>query len=204
VEIRSRARARWKSKELIVEFGRLVSYGAVKIFAAQAFLPGTGENDMQTSEMQSTKHIANKLNDALRGELAAVETYKQALELVQTRGPLYDVLEDCENCHAYRVRFLVQQLLALGEEPAKSSGIWGAFAKFMEGTAKVVGIEAAISMLEEGEGKGVIDYMNLLQDSNPAVKKIAGALLERQTVTHKKMSALKHVAPRKTRETQRL
>lgn len=140
--------------------------------------------------MQGTAHTVDKLNGILKGEISAVETYRQALEKI-TDPAIAKELECAKSCHSGRVEELVSQVQNAGGQPAETSGAWGAFAKMMEGGAKIAGDKATIAILEEGEDKGLADYKKLLEDTDPTVKIAAQALLPKQEATHQKMRDLK-------------
>src|SRR4051794_35042598 len=97
------------------------------------------------------------LNGLLRGEISAVETYRQAIEKLGASATQLQ-LEDCRRSHEQRVAKLREQVARLGGEPAKDSGAWGAFAKLVEGGAKTFGEKAAVAALEEGEDHGLKQY----------------------------------------------
>jgi hypothetical protein len=98
----------------------------------------------------SATHI---VNDMLQGELAATETYQQALTGVGNETEA----EDLRRMHAEhreaanRLRRFVREL---GGEPSQSSQTWGAFAKAVEGVAKLFGNSAAFKALRAGEERG--------------------------------------------------
>jgi uncharacterized protein (TIGR02284 family) len=139
-----------------------------------------------------TEKTVDTLNGFLRGEISAVETYRQAIEKVgsgSTRGQL----EDCKHSHEQRAAKLRDQIAQLGGEPAKSSGAWGAFARLVEGGAKVFGDRAAVSALEEGEDHGLKLYRDDLDKLDPASRQVVELdLLPAQERTHQSISALKH------------
>jgi hypothetical protein len=136
----------------------------------------------------STDH----LNSFLRGEISAVETYRMALEKVTAGDPGRADLEACLASHQERVRLLTEAIIRLGGEPATSSGAWGAFAKAVEGSARVFGDKAAIAALEEGEDHGLRDYRGDLDDLDATARRIVETqLLPQQEQTHRKMSQLK-------------
>jgi uncharacterized protein (TIGR02284 family) len=140
--------------------------------------------------MQGNAHTVDKLNGLLKGEISAVKTYRQALEKITEPGIVKE-LECAKTCHSGRVAELTSQVQKAGGEPVEGSGAWGAFAKMMEGGAKLAGDKAAIAILEEGEDKGLADYRKLLEDSDPTVMMTAQALLPKQEGTHQKMRDLK-------------
>ncbi|MFZ5896169.1 MAG: DUF2383 domain-containing protein [Myxococcota bacterium] len=143
----------------------------------------TNPNNSQTIE---------QLNSFLRGELSAVETYRQALEKIGPTSPVATQLQACARSHESRVQMLAQEVLQLGGEPAKSSGVWGTFAKLLEGGAQAFGEKAAISVLEEGEDHGRDDYRRDLESlSAPARRLIEMHVLPEQERTHRTLSSIK-------------
>ena len=109
----------------------------------------------------------DNLNSLLRGELAATETYQQALAKVGTEtwaAPLRKIHED----HRAAANTLRQHVHGFGGKPDQDSGAWGAFAKTVEGTAKLFGNTAALKALKEGEEHGIHTYEDALLDQDVA------------------------------------
>ncbi len=139
-----------------------------------------------------TDKSVDSLNELLRGELSAVETYRQAIEKLGS-SPTSAQLEDCRRSHEERVGKLRAWVARMGGQPAKDSGAWGAFARLVEGGAKVFGERAAVSALEEGEDHGLKLYRDDLAKLDPASRQLVETdLLPAQERTHQFMSALKH------------
>lgn len=111
------------------------------------------------------QHQTDTFNGLLRGELAATETYQQAMAKVG-KGPGTDELRQVHVEHREAANTLRQHIRHLGDKPDQDSGAWGAFAKAVEGTAKIFGNSAAIKALKEGEETGVRDYEDALQDED--------------------------------------
>src|SRR5438067_5028325 len=109
----------------------------------------------------------DQLNSFLRGEISAVETYRQALSKVNDTRARSE-LEQCHLSHQQRVDMLKMRITELGGEPAEGSGAWGAFAKAAEGGAAAMGEKTAIDVLEEGEDYGLKDYQKHLNDLDTA------------------------------------
>ena len=125
------------------------------------------------------------LNSLLRGELSATETYQQALTQLQgTQG--YDDLKGIHREHREAANTLRQHVHHYGAKPDQGSGAWGAFAKAVEGTAKVFGKTAALKALKEGEELGLSSYDNALQNAElPAeCKWLINSQLVPQTKAH--------------------
>ena len=139
----------------------------------------------------SQNQAVDVLNSFLRGEISAVETYRQALEKVD-RPQVRTQLQDCLQSHAQRVTALSDQIRTLGGSPATSSGVWGSFAKIVEGGAKAFGESAAVAALEEGEDHGRNDYRRDVDKLDARTKQfVQASLIPEQQRTHDTMSTLK-------------
>src|SRR5687768_1795922 len=103
------------------------------------------------------------LNTLLRGEISAIETYQQALAKVTT-PPAPAELRRIHGEHRAAANALRQHVHASGGDPDQGSGAWGAFAKAVEGTAKLFGDTAALKALKEGEEHGANMYEDALLD----------------------------------------
>jgi uncharacterized protein (TIGR02284 family) len=139
----------------------------------------------------STEQSVGKLNSLLRGEISAVETYRQALDRV-VDGQARIQLEECAKSHQERVQTLRNCVSRLGGTPSQDSGAWGTFAKLVEATAKPFGDKAAIAALEEGEDRGLSDYRKELPNLDPQSRAVVETeLLPAQERTHRTLSTLK-------------
>lgn len=111
----------------------------------------------------ATDTTADTLNSLLRGELSAVETYRQAEE--KFRGEYEETnLQRLEYEHQQAADQLRRHVHMKGGQPAESSGAWGVFAQFVEGGAKIFGKAAALKALKEGEELGIGDYESALKN----------------------------------------
>jgi hypothetical protein len=152
------------------------------------------ESDVTKGGAIDADAITGILNKFLRGELSAVETYRQAIERLNASAFAADLMEN-KRSHEQRVEMLRNQILRLGGQCAEDSGAWGSFAKLVEGGAKLFGEKAAISALEEGEDHGLKLYRN---NSDIAKLDLATrdfverSLLPEQERTHRTTSSLKH------------
>lgn len=141
--------------------------------------------------MEMTEHITSKLNGLLRGEITALETYRQALTKISD-SEIRQELEKAEVSHFDRVLALSSKVRELGGEPVTDSGLWGIFAKAVEGSATVLGDKAAVSILEEGEDKGLQEYRTILEnESGDELHALGKEFLLKQEATHELISALK-------------
>ena len=139
-----------------------------------------------------TDKSVDALNELLRGEISAVETYRQAIDKLG-QSPAVGQLEDCRRSHEQRIGKLREQVTRLGGEPSKDSGAWGAFARLVAGGAKTLGEKAAVAALEEGEDHGLKLYRDDLAKLDASSRSlIERDLLPAQERTHREMSTLKH------------
>ena len=115
--------------------------------------------------MLSVEERTAGLNRLIRGELSAVETYRQALDKMKD-APEATELHSLMVEHRQAVQVLREHVLQRGGQPADSSGAWGAWAKLVEGAAQVVGSAAALKALKEGEEHGIKEYERFLEDEN--------------------------------------
>jgi hypothetical protein len=137
--------------------------------------------EQHMSNPPSPADRAHALNDLVQGEIAAVETYGQAIEKFRGK-PEQSTLERLRAHHVEAVSQLKSHATGAAK-PATSSGPWGAFARAVEGTAKLFGSTAALKALQEGEEYGDRLYAKSLDDQrlDPAVRTLlSSTLLPRQ------------------------
>jgi hypothetical protein len=156
--------------------------------------------------MQPTTHTPTKNDKAataeiehlcsfLRGEISAVETYRQVLDRTGSL-PEAAELRDCMRSHEHRVMRLREEIARRGGSPPESSGPWGAFVKLLEAGAATFGAKAAIAVLEEGEDHGRNDYQrDAASLGREARLLIEQYLLPEQLRTHAVVSRLKRMLP---------
>ncbi len=110
----------------------------------------------------------NDLNSALRGELAAIETYGQALDKLRPEhgnDPRFNQLAQIRDQHdqaAARLKSMIQQH---GGSATTDSGAWGTWSNTIMGAARLFGDRSALKALKEGEESGIKDYRRVLDDS---------------------------------------
>jgi len=105
------------------------------------------------------------LESLLRGEIAAAETYHQALDGIDLPS-----LRSIQRDHGDAIRFLTQEIVERGAEPPTSSGAWGVFARATEGAAKLLGDKRALGALRAGEHQGLVDYENAVTNKELGTK----------------------------------
>jgi demethoxyubiquinone hydroxylase (CLK1/Coq7/Cat5 family) len=140
----------------------------------------------------NTDQSVNTLNSFLRGEMSAVETYRQALDKVEEQ-PVRATLQECLESHQRRVSLIASRIQNLGGKPSTESGVWGFFAKAVEGGAKLLGTKPAVSALEQGEDHGRDDYKRDIDQLDTTSRQLIEIeVLPEQERTHRALSRLKH------------
>ena len=133
---------------------------------------------MALADTKKNKNV-EQLNTFLRGERAAVDAYRQALDRI-TGGPLRAQLQSCLDSHQKRVEALIVRITSLGGAASETSGA----AAFSE--------EAAIAALETGEDHGLADYQRDLSKLSAEERGLVSSeLLPAQEFTYARMAELR-------------
>lgn len=115
-------------------------------------------------------HNIEAINKLLKDELAATETYQQALNQLKEHVSLGEAeqLMPIYEDHKVAVASLQTQSRDLGGTPDEDSGAWGAWAKLVLGGATILGNKIVLQALHEGEKSGADDYDEVLKDTELA------------------------------------
>src|SRR5690242_19543347 len=108
-----------------------------------------------------------QLNSFLRGEISAAETYKMAIDKAaksDDTAASMGLLREIQEEHGRAAQAIRDRIRELGGEPSDSSGAWGAWAKFTQGTANLFGDTASLKALKEGEEHGLKDFEEGVDD----------------------------------------
>ena len=135
------------------------------------------------------------LENLLKNELSATETYLQALDKLKEDVEMgeADELMPIYESHKVAVSSLQALTTRLGGTPADDSGAWGTWAKLVLGGANMLGKKAVLTALHEGERSGNDDYKEaLLEDELPSDLRslIETKLLSAQTSHIEKLDQL--------------
>lgn len=121
----------------------------------------------------SIDEAITQLNSFLRGEISAAETYRMAIDKVDkaekngsadTYASNLGLLREMQEEHGRAAQAIRDRIRELGGEPSDSSGAWGAWAKFTQGTANLFGDASSLKSLKEGEEHGLKDYQEGVKD----------------------------------------
>jgi uncharacterized protein (TIGR02284 family) len=135
----------------------------------------------------SVDKTVDQLNSLLRGEISAVETYQQAIEKVgDDHASDATALRAIAQEHGADAQALREAIEQLGAEADDSSGAWGAWAKTVQGVAKLFGDASALKALKEGEEHGLKDYEEAIDDVDP----VSRALIVSRLIPNQK----RHIA----------
>ena len=103
----------------------------------------------------------DNIKDLVKGERAAVETYKQVFEKYGTDATI-DQLRTVSADHKKTMLTLEDIAKSKGISFSSDSGAWGSWAKVVTGSAKMLGEKAALKALKEGEEHGLKQYKDAL------------------------------------------
>lgn len=120
---------------------------------------------IMTMKSETTTACIDVCNRLLRGELSAVETYEQTLRKFEG-DPAVVRLGDIRAEHQRAAGLLRDNIVRMGGKPSEDSGVWGAMAQVVQGTAKLFGETSALANLRQGEEHGIKDYTDALADDD--------------------------------------
>jgi len=112
-------------------------------------------------------HNIKTIDKLLKDELAATETYKQALDKLREDAALgeSEYLMPIYEAHKDAVSSLQAQIRQLEKTPSEGSGAWGTWVEILQGGANMLGKKVALKVLQEGEKNGAEDYEKALKDT---------------------------------------
>lgn len=111
----------------------------------------------------TSDHCLRVYNELLRSELAAVETYGQAMEQ-HAASPAVVELSRIRSEHVQSAKKLVADVRQIGGRPAMNSGPWAMFTSAVRGTLQLFGAGSVIEYLMKGEETARRAYQRALQD----------------------------------------
>ena len=117
----------------------------------------------QTTTGAPTSAAIDRLNKLLRDELAALETYDQALGTFDKYPAALAELKRIRDDHRESVQVLREHITQHGGTPTETSGAWGALAAALTEAAKVIGPDTTLVDLKQGEERGLGDYKDALK-----------------------------------------
>lgn len=119
------------------------------------------ETPSRTEPPRPRPGTQESLSFLIKDELAAAETYRQALETI--RGPGADELRRIETEHEEAALILSERMKGLGGLPPTGAGLWGAWARTIEDSERFFEERAILKILKLGEEQGAADYARALK-----------------------------------------
>lgn len=111
----------------------------------------------------------NAIQELIKGERSAVETYNQVLSEYGEDSKLFS-LRQFSSDHKNAISTLSRDAMDFKTEIPTSSGAWGSWAKLVTGTANVISEKAALKALKEGEEHGLKEYQSALSKEDLPIK----------------------------------
>lgn len=112
---------------------------------------------------RANTEATDEINELLRGELSAIDTYQQALKKLGDE-PGAKHLKNALSNHQDAAKKLTAEVAKLKGTPSTDAGAWGTWAQTVVGSAKILGDQAALKALKEGEEHGLKEYKDALED----------------------------------------
>lgn len=138
----------------------------------------------ETPTAKPANNEVTQLDDLVRGELAAIKAYDQALADTKDesqKNRLMMIRKDHEKAAAVLSKYVAGKKDLL--EDTQSAGPWGTFAKTWVKGRGLAGNEGAMKALRDGEEHGINEYEEALEDdsiSKDLKEKIRAELLPNQ------------------------
>ena len=129
--------------------------------------PDSNNLDQPIGVGDESDEAIRQLNSFLRGEISAAETYRMAIDKAgdsEKNAANLGLLREMQEEHGRAAQAIRDRIRELGGEPSDSSGAWGAWAKFTQGTANLFGDASSLKSLKEGEEHGLKDYEEGIDD----------------------------------------
>ena len=116
------------------------------------------------------------LNELLRSELSAVETYTHAIGLIEDPTAIAE-LQRIRDDHRRAERELRECVVERNGVPAGASGVWPAFAATAAAGAKAIGCASLLAPLRQCEEYAIVAFEGALnhEDLHPACHRLIGS-----------------------------
>jgi len=131
-----------------------------------------------------------QLKSLCRGELAAVESYRQALEVTSEDWVVVQLIRNLAS-HQGRAEALRLRIMDLGGDPPETMEPWEALTKATQETATSEDW-STLPVLEQGEADGLIDYQSNLDHLDVESRRLVqDYILPQQRQTHRIVSEIR-------------
>lgn len=126
--------------------------------------------------MPDNQHRIDTLNELLKGELMAMNIYKETDDMQgdeQVMNMLYQFAED----HQEHARLLADRIRELGGTPVTSTGMAGAMAGISSKINALRGPSHLLRQVYDGEDKGVHAYEDRIDELDPESKVLVKGIM---------------------------
>jgi CBS domain-containing protein len=143
-----------------------------------------GDIPLDAAEPRETFPAGDSLSSLIKDELAAAETYRQALETVRGHGA--EELRRIESAHEEAALVLSERMKGFGGTPPVGTGLWGAWSKAIEDSDRFFGERAVLKLLKLGEEQAAADYARALKNEavGPELSELIAKTLMPKTLEH--------------------
>ncbi len=141
---------------------------------------GSGMASYQEFTKPSEKNVRGQLDTYLRGEISAAETYRIAIEGLQSNPAAptnLAALREIQQEHGRAAQALRDRIRQLGGEASDSSGLWGTWARLATSVANLFGNSTSLKALKEGEEHGLREYAEALEEIDVTSAELLGQQL---------------------------
>lgn len=137
----------------------------MKFFVLLSLVFSMGAFAVETAKPKNNE--MTQMDDLIRGELAAVKTYDTVLKDMKA-GAEKTRLQAIREGHQSNVTRLSKFVAGKPDllEDTESAGAWGTFATTWTKGAKLMGNDAALKALQQGEEHGIREYKEALEDDS--------------------------------------
>jgi uncharacterized protein (TIGR02284 family) len=149
-----------KTPVLVVEEVTVMSRGTAPASASS----GAGGTASPSPEV-------HRMNEYLRAELSAVETYDLAIRHVHD-PEVKAALQQIRDAHAQHAQMLANRIDLYGGTPTTSAGVWGAFARIVQRGADLFGDRTALAALEQDEDHMLMEYRKSVSGLDVATQEL--------------------------------
>jgi hypothetical protein len=136
--------------------------------------------EMDTSYILYQKN--EDINEILRGEMSAVEAYRQVEKKVDDDPESYR-LKQFRLDHENAIQYWKREAKEMGKIPEPSSSVWGLVVEAFVGASKLMGDDTALMALKRGEEHGLANYRAMLNSemlTNRHKEEIRNTFIPRQ------------------------
>mgnify|MGYP002411140049 CR=1 FL=1 len=124
----------------------------------------------------SNQHHIDTLNELLKGELMAIDIYREA-ENMQGDEQVMVMLEQFAKDHEEHARILADRVRDLGGTPVTSTGMAGAMAGMSSKINALRGPSHLLQQVYDGEDKGVHAYEDRIDELDPQSQDLVNEIM---------------------------